>query len=198
MANANVKYGFEFYKNLYGGGPAQTIECEALVGYDVEIHVGDTVHLGGDASPPPNSHRPSVIIGTAGAGKVYGVISSIYKRTPDALETWSGQKKTKRIVTVIPALEGYIFKANASDGVNPTDMGAMFDSLLGTPSNPSGRSGMEVDTNTGVSTSAVMLLLGFDNVTDNEFTGAGSSTDTTGVDCLIKFHESHWLVSAGV
>ena len=192
MANPDIKYGFEFYKNLYGDGPAQTIECEALAAYGTALFEGDAVIMATTGSDVIG--RGAVTQAAASNSVIYGVIASI-SQVDGTLNTHAGAKSTRRRIQVIPALPGYLFTCNASSGVNPTDIGAMFDLVVGTGDTATGRSAMELN-DTTATTGATLTLMGFVDRRDNAFTGAGSSTDTVGVDCIVNFHETKWAQGA--
>lgn len=191
MANSTVNYGFEFYKNMYGNGPAQTIECEALSTYATALFVGDAVIM---AAAGGDKGRMGVTQATNSSVNQFGVIASIQATSPDSLKTHAGAASTTRICLVIPALSGYIFRVKCNTVADLNDIGAEFDIVVGTGDVNSGRSRMSIDPN--VTTNAQVHIIGFDNRPDNVLAAAG--TAVSGVDALVRFRKSVWTNQVGI
>jgi hypothetical protein len=205
MANVNKAFGFKPVRHLNGSPYNGQVNIYAVATDEgTAIFVGDLVKINGGAA----NNYTAVTQATADAVCVGPVVGVIVK----GLDPVSGKMgngasptlDTPQYVAATPGVVRYVLVADSPDvimeaqadddtsTVVATQLMANFNFVVGTGSTVTGRSAMQLDSNTGATTNTLPLtLIGFPNRVDNE---VGSTNQKV----LVRFNTHQYLATTGV
>lgn len=181
MANANAAFGFRAVNrdgSPYSGG---TLRAVIPASDGTATFIGDAVQLGGSS----DTGYPTVVQGASGTA-VFGVVVS-FEADPDGLGNQYRLASTKRFCQVVTVDSTY-FEVQSDDDTAALDgdaVGLNADFIVGAGDTVYGLSGMELDSNTALSTATLDLqIVSLVDRADNLLSGTGS----TNKNAIVKFN----------
>lgn len=175
---------------LRGYSGSDFIECVIPASDNTATFVGDAVKLHGSSDTTDNA--PTVIQAAAG-NPIFGVIVGMVPDYDD-LTLRHRTASTKRRVQVCMARPSIVFEIQANAALAATGAGSHYDLTVGAGDTVTGRSGMELDVSSAVTTTAQLLLLG-----PSRNVGETLNTAAAGSNVEVTIFESEFnAVASGV
>lgn len=171
MANVDSTFGLRPVRTLAGAPwTGQVVQCVIPSGDSTATFVGDAVKLSGTADTGDENGAPTVIQAAAG-DVIFGVI---VRFQPDPTDLFSKYRtaSTRRVCYVAPALADTVFEVQADAAFAATDVGALFDVVVGSGDTTTGKSGMELDVGTAGTSDGQLRAISISRTEDNDFGAA--------------------------
>ena len=182
MANANTIFGARLVGHLHSSTSNARVSAYTVLATDaVALYVGDFVKLTGTSANGDDNLNHPIVTQAAAENTLVGWVVA-FKPNADYLNQIYRTASTLRTVYVCD--DPYATcEIQVSGTFAATDMGQNADITVGTGSNFTGLSGMELDSGTYTGATAQLRILALDNRIDNEL-GANAN-----VICMINEHQ---------